>query len=55
VSERGERELPQAVGLAVSRGLGIRVFPARGPVLDLSRRDDIAEVARRLEGAEVRL
>jgi dTDP-glucose pyrophosphorylase len=55
VSARGERELPQAVGLAVSRGLCIRVFPARGPVLDLSRRDDIAEVARRLEGAEVRL
>ena len=55
VSARGERELPQAVGLAVSRGLCIRVFPARGPVLDLSRRDDIAEVARSLEGAEVRL
>jgi glucose-1-phosphate thymidylyltransferase len=55
VSARGERELPQAVGLAVSRGLCIQVFPARGPVLDLSRRDDIAEVARRLEGAEVHL
>jgi glucose-1-phosphate thymidylyltransferase len=55
VSARSERELPQAVGLAVSRGLCIRVFPARGPVLDLSRRDDIPEVARRLEGAEVRL
>jgi glucose-1-phosphate thymidylyltransferase len=55
VSARGERELPLAVGLAVSRGLCIQVFPARGPVLDLSRRADIAEVARRLEGAEVHL
>lgn len=55
VSARGERELPQAVGLAVSRGLCIQVFAARGPVLDLSHRGDIPEVARRLEGAEVDL
>lgn len=55
VSARGERELPQAVGLAVSQGLCVRVFPARGPVLDLSRRSDIAEIGRRLEGARVQL
>jgi dTDP-glucose pyrophosphorylase len=47
-SARGEFELPEAVGLAVSRGLRLRAIPARGPVLDLSRRADAAEVARRL-------
>lgn len=55
LSARGERELPQAVGLAASQGVCIEVFPARGPVLDLSRRSDIAAAARRLEGAEVNL
>lgn len=55
VSERGERELPQAVGLAASRGACIEVFPVRGEVLDLSRRADVAEVARRLEGLRVDL
>jgi hypothetical protein len=28
----------------------IKALPARGPVLDLSRRSDTAEVARRLDG-----
>lgn len=55
VSERGERELPQAVGLAASRGVCIEVFPVRGEVVDLSRRADVAEVARRLEGLRVDL
>lgn len=55
VSARGERELPQAVGLAASQGVCIEVFAARGPVLDLSRRADIAAAAQRLEGAEVDL
>lgn len=55
VSERGERELPQAVGLAASRGVCIEVFPVRGEVLDLSRRADVADVARRLEGMRVDL
>lgn len=55
VSARGERELPQAVSLAVARGVPFDVFPARGPVMDLSSRADIPTVARRLEGAEVRL
>jgi len=47
-SARGEREIPEAVGLALSRGIRFKTFPARGPVLDLSRRADTAEVARRL-------
>jgi glucose-1-phosphate thymidylyltransferase len=55
VSERGERELPQAVGLAAARGVCIEVFPVRGEVLDLSRRADVADVARRLEGLRVDL
>ena len=55
VSERGERELPQAVGLAASRGVCFDVMPARGPVLDLSSRQDVAAVRRALEGAQVSL
>jgi glucose-1-phosphate thymidylyltransferase len=55
VSPRGERELPQAVGLAASRGMCIEVFPVRGEVLDLSRRSDVAHVARRLQGLRVDL
>jgi glucose-1-phosphate thymidylyltransferase len=47
-SERGEFELPEAVGLAVRHGVRFRAFPARGPVLDLSTRADAADVARRL-------
>jgi len=50
-SPRGEFELPIAVGLALRRGVQFRAVPARGPVLDLSRRADTAEVARRLRGA----
>ncbi len=49
-SARGELELPEAVGLAVARGMRIRAVAARGPVLDLSRRADAADVARRLAG-----
>lgn len=51
-SARGEYELPEAVGLAVRRGVRFRAVPARGPVLDLSRRADAAEVERRLGGME---
>ena len=47
-SERGEFELPEAVGFAVRHGVKFKVFPARGPVLDLSTRADAADVARRL-------
>jgi dTDP-glucose pyrophosphorylase len=51
-SARGEYELPEAVGLAIARGVRFRGVPAAGPVLDLSRRADAAEVARRLAGRE---
>jgi dTDP-glucose pyrophosphorylase len=47
-SERGEFELPEAVGFAVRQGVKFKTFPARGPVLDLSTRGDAADVARRL-------
>ncbi len=47
-SVRGEFELPEAVGVAVTRGLRVKAVRARGPVLDLSRRADAADVARRL-------
>jgi glucose-1-phosphate thymidylyltransferase len=53
-SARGEYELPEAVGLAVRRGARLRAVPAKGPVLDLSRRADAADVERRLAGAEPR-
>lgn len=54
-SPRGEFELPEAAGLAVRRGLRLRVIPARGAVLDLSRRGDVKRVSRQLEGREPRL
>jgi glucose-1-phosphate thymidylyltransferase len=47
-SIRGEFELPEAVALATRRGVRFRVIPARGPVLDLSRRGDAADIERRL-------
>jgi dTDP-glucose pyrophosphorylase len=54
-SARGEFELPEAVRLAVSRGVRFRVVRARGAVLDLSRQADIAGISRRLAGREPRL
>ena len=53
-SARGEFELPEAVGLAVSRGVRFKVVPASGAVLDLSRRSDVALVASRLAGERAR-
>jgi len=53
-SARGEYELPEAVGLAVARGVRFRAIAAHGPVLDLSRRADAADVERRLAGVEPR-
>jgi glucose-1-phosphate thymidylyltransferase len=50
LSARGEFELPQAVGAAVSGGVRFNTVPARGPVLDLSTRGDATEVERRLAG-----
>jgi glucose-1-phosphate thymidylyltransferase len=54
-SVRGELELPEAVGLAVRRGVRFKVLRAAGGVLDLSKRADAAEVARRLSGTVPRL
>ncbi|MCC7010826.1 MAG: nucleotidyltransferase family protein [Acidobacteria bacterium] len=54
-SARGEFELPEAVRLAVRRGVRFQVVPARGPVLDLSRRADVPLVAERLAAVRVRL
>jgi dTDP-glucose pyrophosphorylase len=51
-STRGEFELPHAVGLAVERGVRFQTVAAIGPVLDLSRRSDVADVSRRLAGME---
>ena len=48
ISARGEFELPQAVMLAVERGVRFRTIRSSGPVLDLSRRADAAEISRRL-------
>jgi len=53
-SARGEYELPEAVGFAVRSGVRLRAIPAVGPVLDLSRRADAADVERRLAGLEPR-
>jgi len=53
-SLRGEYELPEAVGLAVQRGVKFRTFRAGGAVLDLSRRGDVALVSARLSGVEPR-
>lgn len=55
VSQRGEQELPQAVGVAVADGMCFQVFDATGPVVDLSRRTDVDVVARALDGASVEL
>lgn len=49
-SPRGEFELPLAVALALERGVPFHAIRARGPVLDLSRRSDVADVSRRLSG-----
>jgi glucose-1-phosphate thymidylyltransferase len=54
-SARGEFELPEAVRLAVRRGVPFQVVRSKGPVLDLSRREDVATVTRHLEGRDVRL
>ena len=53
-SSRGEFELPQAVGLAIDRGVRFRAVRAHGAVLDLSRRADAADLARRLAGVSPR-
>ncbi len=54
-SPRGERELPDAVTLAMERGSRFRVLPTRAGVLDITRRGDIPDLERRLAGRERRL
>jgi glucose-1-phosphate thymidylyltransferase len=49
-SARGEFELPEAVALAVTRGVRFRCNPATGAVLDMSTRADAIDVERRLAG-----
>lgn len=48
VSSRGEFELPQAVALALGKGVPVRAVRICAAVLDLSRRSDIAGVVERL-------
>lgn len=55
ISERGEQELPQAIRLAIqAHGLRLKVLRSSEPVLDLSRRGDISEVARLLSEIEAK-
>jgi dTDP-glucose pyrophosphorylase len=55
-SARGELEIPGAVQHAIDAyGRRFRTVPLHAPVLDLSSRADIAGVAERLAGVDVRL
>lgn len=54
-SVRGEVELPEAVGMAVREGVPVRAVRLAAPVLDLSRRTDIAGVVSRLASIEPHL
>ncbi|MEW6755703.1 MAG: nucleotidyltransferase family protein [Candidatus Latescibacterota bacterium] len=55
-SPRGELEITDAVQHAIDRlGVRFRAVPCTAAVLDLSSRDDVAGVARLLEGKEVRV
>jgi glucose-1-phosphate thymidylyltransferase len=54
-SARGELELPNAVMLAISRGVPFRAVPCVGPVLDLSKRADAVEVERRIHALDLPL
>ncbi|MES1259023.1 MAG: sugar phosphate nucleotidyltransferase [Gemmatimonadota bacterium] len=53
LSQRGEHELPLAVGLAISRGTRFRAVRIAAGVLDLSNSGDIAAVAQRLGAMEI--
>ena len=56
LSIRGELELPQAVQYGIRElQMRFRAVPCAEGVLDLSTRADVASVARRLRGVEVRL
>jgi len=53
-SERGEFELPEAVAMALREGVQVRAVHMAAPVLDLSRRSDIASVVERLNDVDPR-
>lgn len=53
LSPRGEYELADAVRIAMADGEPFTVVPLAEGVLDMSNRDDIASVAKALEGTEV--
>jgi glucose-1-phosphate thymidylyltransferase len=55
VSPRGEFELPNAVRLAIQKGMKLKAATCQAGVLDLSRRSDIAAVAARLKDVQVEL
>ena len=52
MSARAEFELPEAVGLALREGVPVRAVQISAPVLDLSRRTDIARVVERLSSVD---
>jgi dTDP-glucose pyrophosphorylase len=52
-SARGEFELPEAVALAMTRGVTFQAVRLRAGVLDLSHRRDVAAVAARLARHEI--
>jgi dTDP-glucose pyrophosphorylase len=52
-SPRGELELPDAALALVQGGACLKVETVEAGVLDLTEREDIPEVSRRLEGCEV--
>ena len=54
LSVRGEFELPEAVALALTKGVRFDVVKLEAGVLDLSQRSDIAAVAARLATVEAR-
>lgn len=53
-SARGEYELPEAFALAIREGIPVRAIRLAAPVLDLSRRSDIASVVERLSDVDPR-
>ncbi|MHC4294067.1 MAG: nucleotidyltransferase family protein [Planctomycetota bacterium] len=55
-SSRGELEIPDAVQYSIDQlGCSYRVLTFHAPVLDLSSRNDVAAVADKLAGTEVKL
>ncbi len=54
-SIRGELELQEAVQRAIAAGESFKVLRVARPVLDMTSRADVADVARRLRDVEVRL